>query len=337
MAVAGKVAITLSTENGGAWSSDVTYDRLVAVKHNNNLYISRKTVANVEPPNNEFWFLALEGFSGDDIEDIINGTTQVGNAKTLDGVPLSHNGANGVVHILSDTGVMEVGSIIDFHTTDGQDFKVRVSVEEGTGRLVFINDRGVSEYLTIGSEIRPIKIKDTINTLFTPTEEGTWFVANSADGTFPYSYGLLEIRYGSYNEEFTATFKSTGTDNRLYYNTFVDVNGVGTWSGWKNLPTMFDLANYIAKADKPTGTYTGNGSSAARTIQTGGIGLTLMIYASHFSYVAFVTPQGAILATNNSVTYANIENVSFAKGVLTLATTNEILNKSGADYWYQVL
>ena len=85
MAIAGKVAITLSTENGGAWSADVTYDRLVAVKHNNNLYISRKTVANVEPPNDEFWFLALEGFGGDDIEDIINGTTQVGNAKTLDG------------------------------------------------------------------------------------------------------------------------------------------------------------------------------------------------------------------------------------------------------------
>lgn len=99
MAIAGKVAITLSTENGGAWSADVTYDRLVAVKHNNNLYISRKMVANVEPPNNEFWFLALEGFGGDDvqalidrlnelsdlIQEIIDGTTQVGNAKTLDG------------------------------------------------------------------------------------------------------------------------------------------------------------------------------------------------------------------------------------------------------------
>ncbi len=99
MAVAGKVAITLSTENGGAWSADVTYDRLVAVKHNNNLYISRKTVANVEPPNNEFWFLALEGFGGEDVEAlidrlnelgdliqaIIDGTTKVGNAKTLDG------------------------------------------------------------------------------------------------------------------------------------------------------------------------------------------------------------------------------------------------------------
>lgn len=92
MAVAGKVAITLSTENGGAWSADVTYDRLVAVKHKNNFYISRKTVANVEPPNDEFWFLALEGYSGDDVQAlidrmnaIITGTQQVGNAKMLDG------------------------------------------------------------------------------------------------------------------------------------------------------------------------------------------------------------------------------------------------------------
>ena len=97
MAIAGKVAITLSTENGGAWSADVTYDRLVAVKHNNSLYISRKVVTNVEPPNNEFWFLALEGYSGEDVQAlidqmnaVISGTTQVGNAKTLDGNSVSY-------------------------------------------------------------------------------------------------------------------------------------------------------------------------------------------------------------------------------------------------------
>ena len=97
MAVAGKVAITLSAENGGAWSADVTYDRLVAVKHNNSLYISRKVVTNVEPPNDEFRFLALEGYSGEDVQSlidrmnaIISGVTQVGNAKTLDGHGVSY-------------------------------------------------------------------------------------------------------------------------------------------------------------------------------------------------------------------------------------------------------
>ena len=100
MAVAGKVAITLSTENGGAWSADVTYDRLVAVKHNNNLYISRKTVANVEPPNNEFWFLALEGFSGDDIEKIISGETVVGNANLLEGLTAEQVGESGARNLI---------------------------------------------------------------------------------------------------------------------------------------------------------------------------------------------------------------------------------------------
>lgn len=100
MAIAGKVAITLSTENGGAWSADVTYDRLVAVKHNNNLYISRKTVANVEPPNDEFWFLALEGFSGEDIEKIISGETVVGNANLLEGLTAEQVGASGARNLI---------------------------------------------------------------------------------------------------------------------------------------------------------------------------------------------------------------------------------------------
>lgn len=100
MAIAGKVAITLSEENDGKWSASVTYDKLVAVTHNNNLYISKKTSTNEEPTvTNEFWFLALKGFGGEDvqalidrlnefedlIQAIIDGTTQVGNAKTLDG------------------------------------------------------------------------------------------------------------------------------------------------------------------------------------------------------------------------------------------------------------
>lgn len=100
MAIAGKVAITLSTENGGAWSANVTYDRLVAVKHNNNLYISRKTVANVEPPNDEFWFPALEGFSGDDIEKIISGETVVGNASLLSGLTAEQVGESGARNLI---------------------------------------------------------------------------------------------------------------------------------------------------------------------------------------------------------------------------------------------
>ena len=70
-------------------------------------------------------------------------------------------------------------------------------------------------------------IKGSITTLFTPTEEGTWYVTN-ADSTFPYPYGLLEIRYGSHSGEYTATYKTTGNDFKIYYNGWR--NG---WVGWK--------------------------------------------------------------------------------------------------------
>ena len=137
MAIAGKVAITLATENGGAWSADVTYDRLVAVKHNNSLYISRKVATNVEPPNDEFWFLALEGYSRDDVQAlidnmnaIITGTTQVGNAKTLDG--------NGVSYFAKDSDKVDKDEIMNagiksfsYVPLFGGEFTVTTVDEEG--------------------------------------------------------------------------------------------------------------------------------------------------------------------------------------------------------------
>ena len=72
-------------------------------------------------------------------------------------------------------------------------------------------------------------LKGTISTLFTPYEEGTWYVSNG-DNTFPYPYGLLEIRYGSYSGEYTATYKTTGDNFKLYYNGWKDI-----WVGWKDV------------------------------------------------------------------------------------------------------
>lgn len=157
MAIAGKVAITLSTENGGAWSADVTYDRLVAVKHNNSLYISRKVVTNVEPPNNEFWFLALEGYSGADVQELINrmndfsdtleaiitGTQQVGNAKTLDGRGAEYFTTKTDVSYLSNylSEVDERLALLEYMTLQN-DFTAPLTVEAGNTLLV--DDLGFS-------------------------------------------------------------------------------------------------------------------------------------------------------------------------------------------------
>ena len=79
-----------------------------------------------------------------------------------------------------------------------------------------------------------LNIKDDIvqsmSTLPTPPPTtGTFYVTNG-DSTFPYPYGRLDIRYSSYEQEMVAMFYTTGIDNRVYYNTYL--NG---WTGWKQV------------------------------------------------------------------------------------------------------
>ena len=266
MAVAGKVAITLSTENGGAWSADVTYDRLVAVKHNNNLYISRKTVANVEPPNDEFWFLALEGFGGDDvqalidrlnelsdlIQAIINGTTQVGNAKTLDG----HK---------------------------AEDFATAVDL------LNYLSKSG--------------------GTLEAPT---------------PHVFGVKN---------------TAGTD------CYVNFNGIDGLLGYLgfygNNPAYIDGVTKAMKmllhtGNKPTGTYTGNGSAEQRTIATGGIGSTCIIEQTNYT-VVLGENGGYAVSKDGTITWLTASMAKFVNGVITIATDNGAINYSGATYKYKVV
>ena len=55
--VAGKVALTFD----GDWNADKPYDRLVAVRFNENCYISKKESTGIDPTNEEYWFLAVKG------------------------------------------------------------------------------------------------------------------------------------------------------------------------------------------------------------------------------------------------------------------------------------
>ena len=56
---------------------------------------------------------------------------------------------------------------------------------------------------------------------------------DTSDTTFPYWYGYLSIRYGSYTGEYVAIFRTTGNDNKVYYNTYL----TNHWSGWQEIST----------------------------------------------------------------------------------------------------
>ena len=88
--------------------------------------------------------------------------------------------------------------------------------------------------------------------------------------------------------------------------------------------------------NKPTGTYTGNGSAASRKIETGGIGSAVIIRSSNGSAIlsaaAGLVFSGASGVSAIGYAVAHIEN-----GVITITSTNAMLNANEVTYTYQIL
>jgi hypothetical protein len=86
-----------------------------------------------------------------------------------------------------------------------------------------------------------------------------------------------------------------------------------------------------------SGSYTGNGSATARTIDTGGIGRWVAIDASVNGVVAIVSAYGgAVYKVNDTIGTLSATQAYFRNGVLTIATSTAI-NINGTPYAYQVL
>ena len=92
----------------------------------------------------------------------------------------------------------------------------------------------------------------------------------------------------------------------------------------------------VALADKPAGSYTGDGSATRRQIQIGGRGLLLI---TSDVGTAFVTNRGAICHNRMGTEVTGVVSweVSFDNGVLAITTANDLLNKANQKYYYNVL
>jgi hypothetical protein len=86
--------------------------------------------------------------------------------------------------------------------------------------------------------------------------------------------------------------------------------------------------------NKPSGFYTGNGDATARTIETGGAGNVVAIFAS--GALAFIGLYGGLYSMNGSVTGIKGDVIKFENGVLTIKSASAF-NASGVTYSYQVL
>ena len=83
--------------------------------------------------------------------------------------------------------------------------------------------------------------------------------------------------------------------------------------------------------NKPSGSYTGNGSATDRVIQVGGSGDVLMVRKGFVCY--FVTPNGIYYTGGEK----SSTGTTFADGVLTIGSSDDELNVSGEAYYYTVL
>ena len=130
MAIAGRVAIVPK----GEYSNEVTYDKLDLVMYNNDAYIAKKTSTGIEPTNEEYWMLILNNVVAEDLENIINGTTAVGNALKLNGLTAEEFARNKDFHRSDTYTYMESGTGEELYRLQLQSGEVKVwkSTDNGT-------------------------------------------------------------------------------------------------------------------------------------------------------------------------------------------------------------
>ena len=95
--------------------------------------------------------------------------------------------------------------------------------------------------------------------------------------------------------------------------------------------------NIFGEHNKPSGSYTGNGSATSRTIEIGGIGNAVIVICTANSTALIITASGAFGKTGGSTGYFSYDTVHFTNGIITIASTDGSLNASGKNYTYQVL
>ena len=398
MAIAGKVAITPK----GEWNVNTAYTKLDLVFYDNASYVAIQPSTGVEPTNTSYWMLVVQSAGGADLDGIISGDIQVGNAKTLDG----HNADYFAPLSLLNAQKMDVGTDLDNCTEVG----IYFFDSYATNYLNTPSNTAHNGIMVVKrrSNIRIVQEYTSVNTgiTYTRTYGGTWrpwrevfttdggnvngnvvIYSYEAENRLHYLQNSLRCVYqkvfdtGGYElydktnskpiinstADGITTFNGTASGNlplsggtvatdgttplKLKNNTgdalFLQMQGKSGVLGWfamngVNKPVFITadstVYDFLHTGNKPTGTYTGNGSATARTINTGGIGRGMIVTGD--GYYSLVTPSGAIYAyygTNDSVKSLKMEECKYVEGVLTITTTNAAFNTNGVQYTYQVL
>jgi hypothetical protein len=318
MAIAGRVALVPK----GEWSQSVTYDKLDLVTYNGNTFIAYKSSVGVTPVDGDTWMLVLEGIDPQDIENIIDGTTPVGDSNKLGG-----KGASEYVQKTGDStidGNIEMKSNGNAHRmftmsnplrtiqkvlfkTDGTYYEYDVT----NGKYIYkSNADGANTFYGVATECLPL----------TGSEQSTIKRANA-----------IPISVENTQTNSTASYIGFKVNNAM-------MGRLGFSSASKPTYVPADgqsIHELLHTGNKPTGTYTGNGSATQRIITIGGIGNVVKIHNSSNNDNAFVTVGGYIGKQGNTVVCGKDTYVK--NGTIVMSTSSSVFNESGVTYTYELL
>ena len=351
MAIAGKVAIT----QGGEWSVDIAYDKLVVVTFGNNVYLSIKPSTGIEPINEEYWMLLIENVTQEQYDNIINGTTTVGNALKLGGkdaseYALAEELAKRPLTFKSLTSATEANSYINDYSANFKDdtayeFEVNITFSnyELTTGVWHINGTKINALYDIQTAKNYSgNATDRVITVNRAKVNGTWssWVENATTADLA---NYLPLSGGTVGRPSPTPLVLQNTDSTPCYMIYRNSNAILGYIGFSAVenPVVLGsggtkLGDILHTGNKPKGTYTGNGDATERTISVSGIGIGLLVIGNGCFTLISGTSAKIITDAGVESLYSGVA-LNLTTGTLKLSTTHVALNASGVGYTYQVL
>jgi len=332
----------------GDYDANVTYDILNLVNHNGLSWLAKKASTGIEPSdaNAEYWhpFGTAVNIATKDAAGTVRPD---GETITID--------ENGVISAVGGTAekvTYENESVADVtnvkEALDGI-FDGTIQVRDSAN----LGGKGASEY-ALSQQIKDNSLWNELTTGFDLNNAlGKYRTANgntlSTLLNLPVAWtkGEISVEWTPFNNTNAYGMQTLKYKTSVSFAVYYRVKNGETWGGeWEALATTADLANYVPLSAKPSGTYTGNGSTD-RQVCIGDYSVdvysTIVVSSSDNDTMAIVTRAGGAIcvSSNGTVTKLNDSKVSISYNpsigaVMVLATNNDCLNANGVSYRYAV-
>jgi hypothetical protein len=229
------------------------------------------------------------------------------------------------------------------------DVKDRVSTYPGRMKLTRAN--GSSEYVTLERADAPTQEGTPINkALFDSIEADIAdkfpILGGSINGNVTIQNTAPKVELWDPEADARSRFYKDATASNDYGTCIADIDknaGTDMLNIRRTAALLDKLSLYVGSTryaiygshTKPWGSYTGNGVTTVRQVNTTGNGYACIVHSG--SGTCIVMARGAIRVGGGVFSWLPSGQAYFKNGILYIATTDSALNTSGTSYSYEVL